>query len=123
MNMSAGGHHAATLDDRRSTGPTKIVVLIDADPDSSDSVAIALEDGGYHVLTAGTIADGIQLLQTRRAHALVLHFDTSEAGGCGIREFARAPSKDAPMALLLVAKPCDPDLLAAQLRSVWDQPG
>jgi DNA-binding response OmpR family regulator len=111
------------LDDRRSTGRTKIVVLIDADSDSSDSIATALEDEGYHVLTAGTIADGIQLLQTRRSHALVLHFDTSGADGCGIREFARAPTKDIPVALLLVAKPCDPGALAAQLRSLWDQQG
>jgi DNA-binding NtrC family response regulator len=121
--MGAGAHQVGLLEanDRRSTGPKRVVVLIDADADSSDSVAIALEDEGYHVLTAGTIADGIQLVQTRRSHALVLHLDTSEANGCGMREFARAPTKDTPVALLLVAKPCDPGALAAQLRSLWDQ--
>ena len=121
--MRAGEHLAGLLeaDDRRTTGPKRIVVLIDPDSETGDALAIALEDEGYHVLTAGTIADGIQLIQTRRSHALVLHFDTSEADGCGVREFARAPTKDTPLALLLVAKPCDPGALAAQLRSLWNQ--
>lgn len=121
--MRAGGHKAGLLeaDDRRSTGPKRIVVLIDADSDSSDSIAIALEHEGYHVLTAGTIADGIQIVRARRSHALVLHLDTSEADGCGMREFARAPTKATPVALLLVAKPCDPGALTAQLRSLWDR--
>ena len=122
MSMRAGGK-AGLLEanDRRSTDPIRIVVLIDADSDSSESLAIALEDEGYHVLTAATIADGIQLARRRRSHALVLHLDTSEANGCGMREFARAPTKDTPLALLLVARPCDPGALAAQLRSLWNQ--
>jgi hypothetical protein len=123
--MRAGGHHAGILeaDDRRSAGPTRIVVLIDEDSGSRRSIAIALEAAGYHVLTAATLADGIQLVRLRRSHALVLHFDTSEAAGCGMREFVRAPTKDVPLALLLVARPCNPGALAAQLRSLWDQQG
>jgi DNA-binding NtrC family response regulator len=122
MGMGGGAHEAGRFEthDRRSTRPKRIVVLIDADADSSDSIAIALENEGYHVLTAGTIADGIQLVHTRRSHALVLHLDTSEADGCGMREFARAPTNDTPVALVLVSRPCDPGALAAQLRLLWE---
>jgi CheY-like chemotaxis protein len=125
MSIPGGGYNAGILaaDERRSSGPKRILVLIDPDSETGDALAIALEYEGYHVLTAGTIADGIQLVQTRRSHALILHFDTSEADGCGMREFARGPTKDVPLALLLVAKPCDPDALAAQLRSLWNQQG
>ena len=120
--MRAGGHKAGLLeaDDRRSTGPKRIVVLIDADSDSSDSIAIALEHEGYHVLTAGTIADGIQIVRARRSHALVLHLDTSEGADTACAT-SRAPTKATPVALLLVAKPCDPGALTAQLRSLWDR--
>jgi DNA-binding NtrC family response regulator len=123
MEMGGGAHEAGRFErhDRRSTGPKRVVVLIDADADSSDSIAVALEDEGYHVLTAGTIADGIQLVHTRRSHALVLHLNTSETDGCGMREFARAPTKNTPVALLLVAKPCDLGALSAQLRSLWHE--
>lgn len=119
-----------------------IVVVIDDDPGTADSLALALEAEGYHVLTAQDGVEAIELVNARKPHAIVSNLLLPRLDGWNVCEFLRShpAMQNLPVVLLtdtfgpaarsragllgasLVAKRCDPRVLAAFLGELLGQP-
>jgi CheY-like chemotaxis protein len=114
---------------RRFTKP--IAILLDGDMERCEESALALEEGGYHVLTAVNAAQGIVLVMTRAPAVIVADISSPRAEGWTLCEAVRShlPSP-APSRLLLLAGSNPPDhttrlrglRLGAVIRTTPDDP-
>jgi DNA-binding response OmpR family regulator len=119
-----------------------IVVVVDDDPGTTESLALALEAEGYHAPTAQDGVEAIELVNARRPHAIISNLLLPRLDGWNVCEFLRSQPalQNVPVVLLtetfgpatqsrawllgalLVAKPCDPRILAALLGEVLRAP-
>lgn len=69
--MPKDQRHRTKSPERRSRQRKRIVVFIDDDSHTCDRVACQLEAGGYHVLTAVNLSQGLELVRVRTPDAVV----------------------------------------------------
>ena len=100
------------MPERRSRPKKGIVVFIDGDSQSCDRIARRLEAGGYHVLTAGNLRHGFELVRVRRPDVVVWR-------SWRVCHFVRSQSPRARRAMLRCG---GPEQLAAVLDELFEGP-
>jgi two-component system nitrogen regulation response regulator NtrX len=82
------------------------VLVVDDDPDFCDACAKVLEDAGYQVEVAGSVADGLAAMRERRPGLVILDLMMEQADS-GFR-FAEAVTRQFPgMPVLLLSSILD----------------
>jgi DNA-binding response OmpR family regulator len=122
------------------TARKQVLVFIDDHTDTCDCFAFALEEAGFHVLTANDGAEGIALVQARQPRAIVTNLCMPRVDGFEVCRFVKshASMRSAAVVLLTGAirmdgghralarhlgvqfmlKPCEPRELVRVLRAM-----
>ena len=118
----------------------QVVIFIDDHVDTCECFALALEQEGFHVLTAHDGEEGIALVNARRPHAVVTNLCMPRVDGWSVCQFVKscAPAQNIALVLLtgavradgsnralaenigvrFITKPCDPKELANVLHEM-----
>jgi DNA-binding NtrC family response regulator len=81
-----------------SDGPT--ILIVDDQPEVLRIFSRGLEASGYRVLTAGTVDDGMQLMETERPAAVLVDLKMPFVNGMGMLYRLRQAHPQLPVAII-----------------------
>jgi two-component system phosphate regulon response regulator PhoB len=103
-----------TQDDRQVTSPTRgQVLVVDDEDDILELVRISLEREGYHVLTAATGEDAVELAKARQPQLVILDLMLPGMDGLDVCKVLRHHSKTANIPIIILsAKSQETDIVS-----------
>ena len=89
----------------------KRLLIIDDDPNVRDGLKDILEDAGWHVLSAGTIAEGLALLPQLEGKVVLVDYQLPDGSGLDLAAQLRetAPEKSVVLLTGMSAGDLDPE--------------
>lgn len=109
-SLAAVKDEASSLPDR--AGDPFTVLLVDDDPFWTDLIEVYLAEFGVHVLTAGTVADAMRVLDARPVHVVLADWVMPAATGLDLCRWARGRRFARPLHFVMLTANTDRQSMA-----------